>query len=113
MNCRFSGEKMTSDRLMFFPSKGKIFSRLKQKSTNHVPKTVVIFGSTRGGTTMTARVVSSFGINLGDDLGVNCEDSAFYGIKISQTVFELWPNVGSNSLHETSKLFEQITNVMR
>ena len=68
---------MTSDRLMFFPSKGKIFSRLERKSTNDEPKTVVIFGSARGGTTMTARVVSSFGINLGDDLGVNCEDSAF------------------------------------
>lgn len=41
------------------------------------PKTVVIFGAARGGTTMVARVVQSLGIHLGDDIGINFEDDAF------------------------------------
>ena len=63
-------------RLAFFPIKGKQW-RQKLALDASSPKTVVIFGAARGGTTMVARVVQSLGIYLGDDIGVNFEDDAF------------------------------------
>lgn len=46
--------------------------------SNHAqPKTVVIAGVPRGGTSMVAGTVREMGINLGDRLGINHEDPAF------------------------------------
>lgn len=41
-------------------------------------RTVIVFGVTRGGTSMVAGVVRAFGVFMGDDLLVNQEDSNFY-----------------------------------
>ncbi len=43
-----------------------------------VSKTVIIFGVTRGGTSMVAGAVRGFGYDLGADLLVNQEDADFY-----------------------------------
>ena len=66
----------SASRLAFFPIKGKRW-RMKLPLDASSPKTVVIFGAARGGTTMVARVVQSLGIHLGDDIGINFEDDAF------------------------------------
>ena len=63
-------------RLAFFPIKGKKWHQ-KTVLDASSPKTVVIFGAARGGTTIVARVVQSLGIHLGDDIGINLEDDAF------------------------------------
>ncbi|WGL17294.1 hypothetical protein PVT68_03090 [Microbulbifer bruguierae] len=54
------------------------------ESSSGLPKTVVIFGVPRGGTTMVAGVVQRLGVDLGEDLPVNLEDPAFNGKSIEE-----------------------------
>jgi hypothetical protein len=50
---------------------------LPQSPSVGLARTYVVFGAPRGGTTMVAGALRLFGINLGSDLPVNCEDSDF------------------------------------
>jgi len=52
-----------------------LFDDKKTPSTG--PRTVIVFGVTRGGTSMIAGAVRGFGISLGDNLPVNNEDPDF------------------------------------
>ena len=48
-----------------------------KKTPANGPRTVIVFGVTRGGTSMIAGAVRGFGISLGDNLPVNNEDPDF------------------------------------
>ena len=50
----------------------------ENRSPPQEPNTVIIFGMTRGGTSMVAGAVRGFGYHLGDDLMVNQEDDNFF-----------------------------------
>ncbi len=50
---------------------------LNGPAQEQVPKTVVVFGAPRGGTTMVAGALIRSGLYLGDNLPINCEDPAF------------------------------------
>ncbi len=50
----------------------------ENKSPLEAPNTVIIFGMTRGGTSMVAGAVRGFGYYLGEDLLVNQEDDNFF-----------------------------------
>lgn len=50
----------------------------KDVAQSQKSRTIIVFGVTRGGTSMVAGVVRAFGIFMGDDLLVNQEDTNFY-----------------------------------
>ena len=96
-------------RLAFFPIKGKKWQQKKLLDASS-PKTVVIFGAARGGTTMVARVVQSLGIHLGDNIGINFEDDAFNSQKL-QLLPRKEPKALKASLLQTIQVRNQARDV--